>query len=301
VTHRPRVTVYTRAVCGLCRQAEAVLFTHHTAYQFPDILAAAKRRSSPTPVEFFLQHGVTAIKPSMAAYHRSIRPDYSLFNVCSKWEQNLVVRVCGWDETDVVVAGFPRWDSLNERNEAFLAAGGKADRLLVFPTWRSGLDKLSDEHFVHSEFFRRWIGALRGLADRCSRIGMDIDFCAHSIMQRFSSHFAFPGLRCIPVREAIENIPSYEMLLTDYSSLAFDFLVLRKPSVFFMFDPETIYAKAPPYIDLNTELPGPMASTEKALLEMMFSPEGELKRPSGDFIERWRGRYIGSSDASAKS
>ncbi|MCL2745953.1 MAG: CDP-glycerol glycerophosphotransferase family protein [Coriobacteriia bacterium] len=57
-----------------------------------------------------------------------------------------------------------------------------------------------------------------------------------------------------------------DLLITDYSSVFFDYANLRRPILFYMYDLEHYQNKARGfYIDL-TELPGPIAHTEKELL-----------------------------------
>lgn len=282
-------------------QAEAILFTHHSIYPFPRLIADRKAERGLWTLEFFLQHGVLAIKPMLAHYERELHRSYDLFNVSSERERALVARRCRWSSKDIVVGGLPRWDALTQSNAAFLKGAGKASRLLIFPTWRAGLDKLDEETFKATDFYRHWHEAIEQISLKAADAGLSVDFCAHSILSRFGDLFAYDNVNIVSVKEAVERIPSYALLVTDYSSLCFDFLYLHKPTYFFMFDQETFFAKERPYIDITSELPGFAADTTQGLLKAMFTRTGTLKRPTKAALSRQREMFIGVGSGGGSS
>ena len=57
------------------------------------------------------------------------------------------------------------------------------------------------------------------------------------------------------------------MLITDYSSIAYDYLYMDMPILFYQFDKDEYEEKIGSYIDLNTELFGEVAYTSEECVE----------------------------------
>lgn len=283
-----------------CR-AEAILFTHHAIYPFPRLISDVKAARGLWTLEFFLQHGVLAIKPMLAHYERGLHKSYDLFNVSSERERALVASRCRWKPEDIVVAGLPRWDALAQSNGAFDAASLTPDRILIFPTWRVGLDKLDEDDFQATEFYQNWSEAIERISQKAVRAGLAVDFCAHSILTRFGDLFTGTDVNIVSMREAVDRIPSYRLLVTDYSSLCFDFLYLNKPTYFFMFDKQDFFSREAPYIDIERELPGFAAETISELLRSMFNRVGNVKRTPTTTLRKQRERFIGVGDGGGNS
>ena len=88
-----------------------------------------------------------------------------------------------------------------------------------------------------------------------------------------------------------------DMLITDYSSVFFDYAILKRPIVYFMYDYELYKNEMRGfYIDLD-ELPGPIVQDEGALIE-------QIKALSDNFVfdekyKRFNGKYNYLDDANA--
>jgi CDP-glycerol glycerophosphotransferase (TagB/SpsB family) len=273
------------------RNARAALFAHHSLYVVPRMIADVRRRAKKKTLEYFLQHGVLALKPMLHLYKRSKQKTYTLFNVSSEWERALVAQQTGWNPQDITVAGLPRWDTLSAAEKCFRDAGRTPDSILVFPTWRNGLEKQTAEAFTQSAYYLNWRSALAALAEKSADAGMRLDFCAHSNFQRFNDLFNVPGVRNIDVLEAIDNLPRYNLLVTDYSSLTFDFLYLRKPTTFFAFDRDNYFETERPYIDFS-EFPGSIALTPEGLVSNVFDDSGTLRGADRNALDLHRSRFI---------
>lgn len=65
-----------------------------------------------------------------------------------------------------------------------------------------------------------------------------------------------------------------DALITDYSSIMFDYALLDRPMVFFAPDLDAYVAERGSYFDLRAEAPGPVVESEDELLRVM----GELKK-----------------------
>ena len=83
-----------------------------------------------------------------------------------------------------------------------------------------------------------------------------------------------PGSRVRDVADhpSIEDLSiASDVLVTDYSSLMFDYAVLDRPIVIFAPDWETYRAERGTYFDLMAEPPGPVVTTQEALTEVLGS------------------------------
>lgn len=92
-----------------------------------------------------------------------------------------------------------------------------------------------------------------------------------------------------------------DVLVTDYSSVFFDYANLKRPSIFYMYDFE-IYAEELRgfYLDPG-ELPGPIVRTEEELIEAVRSfaqPDDELAQRVETFNERFN--YLDDGHASQR-
>jgi len=67
-----------------------------------------------------------------------------------------------------------------------------------------------------------------------------------------------------------------DLLITDYSSIFFDFSILNKPTLFFMYDREEYESKIRGfYLDINVELPGKISSLPSVLADDIFATLNE--------------------------
>lgn len=92
-----------------------------------------------------------------------------------------------------------------------------------------------------------------------------------------------------------------DMIMTDYSSVFFDFANLKKPMLFYMYDLDLYKGKLRDfYIDLN-ELPGPIAETQEELenfLENIDKISKEYKTKYKAFNKKYN--YLDDGNASER-
>ena len=201
----------------------------------------------------FLQHGV--IKDDLSNWLNKKNVD--VFVTSTHGEYHSIVD----DDTpyryttrEVVLSGLPRFDRL-------LAAGKKypperRDLILIAPTWRTWLvDRVSkDTHewavdlqeFRRSEFAQSWRELL--LSDRlhalAGRNGLTIGVLMHPNLQSVA-----PALDLPPHVQAFdfesdvrELFARGRVLVTDYSSIAFNAAYIERPVVYFQFDQERMFS-----------------------------------------------------------
>jgi CDP-glycerol glycerophosphotransferase len=117
----------------------------------------------------------------------------------------------------------------------------------------------------------------------------------HVVMARLHYfHDEHPGLRELHEAGRIRDVASHpsveelclaaDILVTDYSSIMFDFAVLDRPIAIHAPDWEVYREQRGTYFDLLTEGPGPVARNDEELLELVKAGPG---KPGAAFRERF--------------
>ncbi|MBM6621191.1 CDP-glycerol glycerophosphotransferase family protein [Micrococcaceae bacterium RIT802] len=248
-------------------QADKFIGTHHAEYLFPTRHPDFTRKAHGARV--FLQHGVMGTKWMVPNYgKRSAGFSTDLFLVSSTREQQYIVRDFGYDPEETAVTGLPRYDALFADDVPLLPR-----QLLVIPTWRDWLQ--DDEMFAGSEYFQTWSSFLHSpeLAELVDAHGFEVVFCLHPNMQRFRSHFEDAPARIVAQGEidVQQLMKQSAAMVTDYSSVGFDFSFLGRPVFYLQFDRIRFLGRNGSHLDLDRELPGEISSTVPRLFEQLRS------------------------------
>jgi CDP-glycerol glycerophosphotransferase len=262
-------------------RADRVLGSHHPDYLYP--LRTPTMRRAVTAGKVFLQHGVMGTKWMVPNYGKNV-PGFQtdLFVVSSEREKQYIVGDFGYDPDEVVVTGLSRFDTL-------LADDVPARRqLLIMPTWRDWLQDL--DLYAESEYHERWWHLLHDprLRRLTEQHGLEVVFCLHPNMQPFTPAFSGAPARVISQGEVDVQrlLKESALLVTDYSSVGFDFSFLHKPVLYYQFDQERFLGKEGSHLDLDGELPGPilysadevLTELERAAAEGFVMPERYVRR-----------------------
>ncbi|MBK5499427.1 CDP-glycerol glycerophosphotransferase family protein [Peribacillus sp. TH14] len=233
-------------------ESTRVISSHHPDYLYPLRTSAFKRRVK--AVKVFLQHGVMGTKNMVANYGKHATSGFNtdVFLVSSDFEKNMIVTDFEYNENEVFTTGLSRFDSLF-KNDVLLKR-----QLLIIPTWRDWIT--SDEAFLESEYFERYQKLVHhsALHDFSKNYGFEIIFCLHPNMQKFTPYFKDAPVRVISQGEVDVQrlIKESAIMITDYSSVAFDFSFLHKPVIYYQFDRDRFIGKRPSHLDLDNDLPG---------------------------------------------
>lgn len=265
-----------------------ILSSHHPDYLYPVRTRKFKKRVK--AIKIFLQHGVMGTKNMVANYGKRATSGFNthLFLVSSDFEKEMIIEDFGYKENEVFVTGLSRFDSLFTDNIE------KKRQLLIIPTWRDWIT--SDEVFFESEYFERYRNLIHHpvLHDIASKYQFEIVFCLHPNMQKFTPYFKDAPVKVISQGDVDvqQLIKESVMMITDYSSVAFDFSFLHKPVVYYQFDRSRFIGKKPSHLDLDNDLPGDIVSELDELLEMLikyaqndFTMEEEYINRANKFIK----------------
>lgn len=188
----------------------------------------------------FLQHGVLGRKP--AEYHKFYYEDsFNIFIVSSEPEKtNIVMDIMGYETDEVAVTGLARFDDLPFNNET--------KDILLMPTWRDWIN--NDEAFLNSEYYFKYQSLLTNerLNELLEKNNIRLNFYPHYRAQDFfnaeilktGKNIRFIELGEEKVQDLLIN---HSLLITDYSSVSFDFTLMDKPVLYYHFDEYKFFRK----------------------------------------------------------
>jgi glycosyltransferase involved in cell wall biosynthesis len=231
----------------------------------------------------FLQHGVS--KDDISRWLNGKRID--LLTTATEAEHESFVgsrSPYALKRHEVALTGFARYDRLVAlREETADDRGG----VLVMPTWRRDLhaeleacatDAERLRVFEASEYGSQWLALLRSeeLAALCRRTGESVRLLLHPHMDRAMPALPLPDhvRRVDPAAAGFQpELVRSSLLVTDYTSVAFDAAYIGMPVVYFQFDQDTVFSGAHTqrrgYFDYATDGFGPVATDlEVALREI---------------------------------
>lgn len=189
----------------------------------------------------FLQHGVlTNDIPALYASHT----DLSLFVCSAETEYQFVRERFGYPEGVVRCPGLARFD--------LLTVSRPLRQILFMPTWRTALCGLPENVFAESSYFSAVNEVLKSKALEAllARYRMRMIFTLHPEMRRFEQRFSASNewIR-METGDIGSLVRSSALLITDFSSVMFDFAYMRRPVIYFLAAGLDISHYPPGYFD----------------------------------------------------
>ncbi|EAK4926146.1 capsular biosynthesis protein, partial [Campylobacter jejuni] len=197
----------------------------------------------------FLQHGITQNDLSSWLNQRKI----DLFITGMQDEYDSIAGDFNrykFTPKEVKLTGFPRWDALLKNNKI------KTKQILIMPTWREYIvgsyskklmKRRFNPKFYESEYFYRWDSFLHSkkLQELHEKYNYKIVFSPHPQIRPYLEGFNLPNYIIIPsVEMSMQKLfCESSLMITDYSSVAFEMAVLKKPVIYYQFDKDEFFAK----------------------------------------------------------
>ena len=197
-----------------------------------------------------------------------------------------------------IEVGYPRTDHLftPEPKSEIAARLGIAERVAAarcvigyFPTWRDdGRDFLADAGFSFDA-----LDAALGAS------GHLLVFKAHpnfgDIVPRDRRYANVVVLD--PAVDLNDVLPLCDVLVTDYSSVAFDFLLLDRPIVYFLPDHERYVSRRNLYFTLEEMTAGPVVTDARELYRVLAAEPVDVRAARAELRQRVWGDYAGGASA----
>ncbi|MCM1134497.1 MAG: CDP-glycerol glycerophosphotransferase family protein [Clostridium sp.] len=217
----------------------------------------------------FLQHGI--IKDDMSWCHAD-NARLDLFVCGAKPEAEAVAAGFGHPPGVVRYLGLCRYDNLPV-NKAHVKSG----IVLFMPTWRAPLKDVSLQKLKKSTYYRGIIELLNNeeLGILLERQGCKMLFAPHSeVLPYLDSFYSnIPQVQFLnpKERDVQRLLIETDVLITDYSSVFFDFAYQRKPIIYYQCDNEEYrsgqYSQG--YFKYETDGFGPVVSEVPELLKQL--------------------------------
>lgn len=240
---------------------------------------------------YFLQHGVTGMK--RVPIFRPQSPTFPEAVVATaEWEKEVLVGA-GIPADRIDVVGFARWDRLSRsRIET-------SRKLLFMPTWREWLEGRDADGLKDSTYARAISSFLR--SNELERVleenDVELHFLAHPKFPDLAKLFdhAGPRIKVLTQDEVsfADLIDSSFAVVTDYSSIAWDFIQAGKSAVLFQFDFDHYQRVTGMYSGSEFEkilALIPTAQTEQGVLnivsDLLATDSEELRLRADDFARR---------------
>lgn len=197
----------------------------------------------------FLQHGIT--KDDLSSWLNT-KKRIDLFVTATVPEYNSIVgdyTKYRFTDKEVKLVGFARHDALLNNAESM-----KKKVIMIMPTWRTSLStnrfgKLSlADDFCESKYFISWKSLLHSekLKSLCDKFGYHVLFVPHPNISLAMDLFDIPSYIEINknTNQSIQDMfKSCAMMITDYSSVAFEIGYLGKPVLYYQFDEDTFWSQ----------------------------------------------------------
>lgn len=184
----------------------------------------------------FLQHGVIQCDMPSLYYDRA---GIRLFLCGAAPEHQYIEDKYGYSSSTVRYTGLARYDTLHNAKTK--------NQILIMPTWRMYIK--DQNHFLQSEYYRQWNQILKDprLAEYLEKSDLSVIFYPHYEVQKYLHLFQPGSDRIILADFANYDVQTLlkesRLLVTDYSSVFFDFAYMRKPVIYFQFDQDEFFGK----------------------------------------------------------
>ena len=206
------------------------------------------------------------------------RSKFDLFICGAKPEYEYVASQFHYKNGEVRYTGLARFDALHSFKTK--------RQVLIMPTYRKWLQDMSPEEVARSEYVERWSHLLNHprLAEIAEKYNVQILFYPHQLMQKFIGLFPSDNPNIIIgdsyTFDVQPLLKESALLITDFSSVHFDFAYMEKPVLYYQFDEERMFREhngRASYFDYQTMSFGEKCQSEEALLE------GIADYAAGDF------------------
>ncbi|MDC0948869.1 CDP-glycerol glycerophosphotransferase family protein, partial [Gammaproteobacteria bacterium] len=242
------------------------------AHPYPFLLRGKK---------IFLQHGINAIKKTEYLEKKHVRDISDLVIVSSEREAEFLNSI-GYTRDKLHVTGLPRFDAYR--------VNANAVDLMIAPTWRDYLEEIPLDAPSAANFINTWveIACHPKVENYCKKYNAKVHLVVHyrnrhlsmaaqarlpdylHIVEQSAIAFAEPyDDQIVPVHELINQSRA---LITDYSSLAFNFIYKNSTAIFFI--DESSPADFKSFIRLPDELPGTISLTIQHAIDSLTEESG---------------------------
>lgn len=232
----------------------------------------------------FLQHGVT--KDNISSWLRKYDKNLKLIvTVSDKERESFFEQAYNYDDNVVQTLGFPRFDNLFEINENsnekliwnndevieanHKSSSIKTKKIVIMPSWREELHNKSHSQIKDSQYFKHINSLLNNekLINLTKEYGYEILFKPHPLVYNFIELFDTDSIIVDENTKYQDLFKMSNLMITDYSSVAFDFSYMKKPVIYYQYGDDYNFKKG--YFDYRTMGFGEVVNNEDELVNIL--------------------------------
>lgn len=217
----------------------------------PRIVHKLKKHLAPTQKTIFLQHGI--IKDDMTNAYRYDITKFDLFCCGAQREHRYIIEKYGYPEKNAKLLGLCRFDRLYSNRIK------RSKQILIMPTFRNWLQAANVikeasaaemNAFLKTDYYQQYVGLISdaGLLEYLGDNGYKLVFYPHYAMQSYIKSFEPYANDVVEIGDrkkydVQDLLIESGLLVTDYSSVYFDFAYMKKPVIYFQFDEHAYRSK----------------------------------------------------------
>lgn len=237
-----------------CYRSECIIVSHCFADVIPIIY---KIKSLFSFKSIFLEHGVYGLK-KIIGEKENYYCNFDIVACVGQYEKQIKHKYLNIPNSNLKIVGLPRYDKLLKN----IKSNGN---IMVMFTWReyesndiSAINKfLTNKHLI--EILKQYNSKLNVIIH--SFIGDN-----YEKIKKLENSYVKVADKNVDIQEYLKN---NSLLITDYSSVAWDFSYMNKPVIFYQFDLEDYLKFRGSYIDLKKDLFGEVVYEEDKLIDLI--------------------------------
>ena len=213
----------------------------------------------------FLQHGI--LKDNISDWLNKKNMNLSFFLVSSRDEYNSTFTYPYNYGRDIVqLQGLPRYDNLKNVEDKH--------EIIIMPSWRRYLTRKSNEYIEETEYFKKFNSLINNerLIEKAKEYNYEIIFRPHPNVYNFIELFEENDYVKIDYKktkfQTLFNNGS--LLITDYSSVAFDFAYLYKPVIYYQYGEDYHFDVKKSFFNYEIMGMGEICKTEDELVDLII-------------------------------
>lgn len=251
----------------------------------------------------YLQHGI--LHASLQRMYAKEFTEIDKFVISSEFEKKNLIQNYDYSEDDLIMSGMPRM-SFQKEKEA-------QNKILFAPSWRQYLigylvnnrRALKDQEFLASDFYKQIYQFLHSdqLNQLLNQYQLTLDFQLHPIFKPYQKHFQLEDVENVNLNFEKHDLSEYRIFITDFSSYQFDYVMLKRPILYFLPDEKEVMAGLHSYRSLDLKYEDAFGclchTSDHLLLELKQIIENDFQ-PQEPYLTRMKEFFSVDQDPSEK-
>uniref|UniRef100_UPI00388F38C8 CDP-glycerol glycerophosphotransferase family protein n=1 Tax=Methanobrevibacter sp. TaxID=66852 RepID=UPI00388F38C8 len=213
----------------------------------------------------FLQHGI--LKDNISPWLNKSNMNLSFFLVSSTKEFSSIFNYpYNYSKKVVQLKGLPRYDNLKNIKDK--------KQIIIMPSWRRNLTRKSHEYIQETEYFQRFNSLINNekLIQKAKEHNYEIIFRPHPNVYNFIELYDENDYVKIDYDKTKFQVlfNNGSLMVTDFSSVAFDFAYLNKPVIYYQYAQDYHFNRENSFYDYETMGFGEICKKEDEIVDLII-------------------------------